>query len=423
MAIHNSVQDLNLVWASNGVSTALSPATKYEDGWVVEIPSFQNFNYVLSGLDTNIKQIATHGALPWQANIDYSQYSEVEHNGVIYTNMQANIPAFSGNPESGNFNNDPLGSTLWSQGILKGSFTQTIPLVGQNTVTVLPSHGSVFGEVGLTSDTLWGASCITLSNKNAAIAFNTPNSTYSNWVLANVQGTMVIKDVGNTQSPDNSSMLSTEPNVYELIHSGNVGSIGEVSAIQDTIVKRGASGEASVSWVNVNTDSALNATAVKVLASTGAGQPFVSFPASALGGSGGSGLPPGSVVAFATANAPSGFLHCGGALVSTASFPDLHAAIGIAFGSGAGTFRLPELRGRFIRGLGFDSAAFAVSQEDTYESHRHMSVAPQVNAHTVQSGSGAVVGSTVNSNLVNTTFTGSSETRPKNLTLRYYIKT
>lgn len=69
-------------------------------------------------------------------------------------------------------------------------------------------------------------------------------------------------------------------------------------------------------------------------------------------------VPSGVVMAFAGATAPTGWLLCGGALVSRTTYADLFAAIGTAHGSGDGstTFALPNYAGRFLRGRANGSA-------------------------------------------------------------------
>ena len=64
-------------------------------------------------------------------------------------------------------------------------------------------------------------------------------------------------------------------------------------------------------------------------------------------------IPPGSVIAYAGASAPSGWLVCDGSVMSRTVYVDLFAAIGVAHGSGDGsvTFNLPDFRGRFLRGV------------------------------------------------------------------------
>lgn len=61
---------------------------------------------------------------------------------------------------------------------------------------------------------------------------------------------------------------------------------------------------------------------------------------------------PGDIKYTARSTAPPGWLKANGALVSRSAYPALFAAIGTRFGAGDGetTFKLPDLRGEFIRG-------------------------------------------------------------------------
>jgi microcystin-dependent protein len=64
--------------------------------------------------------------------------------------------------------------------------------------------------------------------------------------------------------------------------------------------------------------------------------------------------PPGSIVAFAGAVAPEGWLLCDGAEVSREDYKNLFDVVGITFGPGDAihTFELPDLRARFVLGAG-----------------------------------------------------------------------
>lgn len=65
-------------------------------------------------------------------------------------------------------------------------------------------------------------------------------------------------------------------------------------------------------------------------------------------------VPSGAILAFGgeTGAVPAGFLFCDGSAVSRTTYAALFAAIGVAWGNGDGTttFRVPDLRGRFVRG-------------------------------------------------------------------------
>ena len=67
-------------------------------------------------------------------------------------------------------------------------------------------------------------------------------------------------------------------------------------------------------------------------------------------------LPPGSILPFAGSTVPAGYLLCDGSELLRAQYPRLYEALGSAWGSATGfTFTLPDLRGRFLRGV--DGAA------------------------------------------------------------------
>lgn len=63
-------------------------------------------------------------------------------------------------------------------------------------------------------------------------------------------------------------------------------------------------------------------------------------------------VPIGSVHFFATSAAPTGYLECDGSVVSKSTYNDLYLVIKDTFSSPVSTnhFRLPDLRGEFIRG-------------------------------------------------------------------------
>lgn len=64
--------NLNLLWASGGGATPLT-STKYENGWIAEIPTFQNFNYMLQGLDQNVLHYAESSSFVWEPAISYKE--------------------------------------------------------------------------------------------------------------------------------------------------------------------------------------------------------------------------------------------------------------------------------------------------------------------------------------------------------------
>lgn len=153
----------------------------------------------------------------------------------------------------------------------------------------------------------------------------------------------------------------------------------------------------------------------------------------------GSGLPPGGIVYFARATAPAGFIVANGALLSRATYAKLWAEAQISgnllneaqwaannwgaysTGDGATTFRIPDLRGEFIRGLdlsrGVDSGRTIGSwQTDLLKSHVH-TINVRISGQYFQVGSSsftAVEGPTPG---LSTDSFGGTETRPRNVAL------
>lgn len=89
-------------------------------------------------------------------------------------------------------------------------------------------------------------------------------------------------------------------------------------------------------------------------------------------------VPVGVVLHTAASSAPDGWLLCNGAAVSRATYTDLFAAIGTAYGAGNGstTFNVPDLRGEFIRGAdggrGVDTGrAIGSAQASSMAAHTH----------------------------------------------------
>lgn len=147
-----------------------------------------------------------------------------------------------------------------------------------------------------------------------------------------------------------------------------------------------------------------------------------------------SGNPTGTVITFASVTAPSGYLVCDGSEISREEYANLFTVIGETFGVGDGstTFKLPDLRGEFIRGFdggrGIDSnRAFGSFQVDSFKEHGH-------NMRFTNSQSNSNYNNSTGSFMLNTSYlspftelssfqkTGGSETRPRNVTLQYCIK-
>lgn len=92
------------------------------------------------------------------------------------------------------------------------------------------------------------------------------------------------------------------------------------------------------------------------------------------GGSSGGSVPVATILPFAGSVAPEGFMICDGAELLAADYADLFTAIGTTYGVGqaAGSFKLPDLRGRAPIGAGqgdglTDRVIGTVGGEETHQ--------------------------------------------------------
>jgi microcystin-dependent protein len=179
-------------------------------------------------------------------------------------------------------------------------------------------------------------------------------------------------------------------------------------------------------------------------------------------------IPSGAILAFASTTPPSGWLECNGATVLISSYPNLYLSIGDTFGqpdepifiynppdtmssfilASVGTalfFKLPDLRGYFIRGWdnnrNIDSErTFGSVQQDQIEKHKHIASNNDCQNYTSVNGIGTgnfntwcdTNGIAYNAGGAALTDDGmfpektakvGTETRPKNIALMYCIKT
>jgi microcystin-dependent protein len=133
-----------------------------------------------------------------------------------------------------------------------------------------------------------------------------------------------------------------------------------------------------------------------------------------------------------------GWLPCDGKSYKISDYPELHKAIGLAFGGNSETFNVPDLRGRFMRGVAGESdqdpdrnsrvasaqggnAGNKVGsvQSDEFKSHTHdYKLRGSTNISTPYDYEGAGGGEIQKT----TTGKGGNETRPKNIYVYYIIK-
>jgi microcystin-dependent protein len=98
---------------------------------------------------------------------------------------------------------------------------------------------------------------------------------------------------------------------------------------------------------------------------------------------GGEDVVTGTILAFAGASIPTGYLNCDGSDVSRTTYAALFAAIGIAWGAGDGvtTFTLPDLRGRAVIGVGTGPGLTARALADDGGEETHVLTTGELATH------------------------------------------
>lgn len=127
---------------------------------------------------------------------------------------------------------------------------------------------------------------------------------------------------------------------------------------------------------------------------------------------------------YHAANAvPVGWLECNGAAISRNAYAALFLAISTNYGAGDGvnTFNLPDLRGEFVRGFdngrGVDAGrVFGSFQADMFKAHTHTAKQQSTIAWSASGGSSQ------EASAGETSSTGGTETRPRNVAFLPCIK-
>lgn len=153
-------------------------------------------------------------------------------------------------------------------------------------------------------------------------------------------------------------------------------------------------------------------------------------------------VPSGSILAFGGGAAPAGWALCDGTSLSRVDEPSLFAAIGTGWGAADDThFNVPDLRGRFLRGVdgtaGNDPEAAGRTamnpggntgdkvgsvQPDQFGTHTHQVSPFGAAVVNVNAGNNAPIAVAVPPIVLTTTAAGGAETRPRNAAVTYIIK-
>lgn len=210
---------LELVWADAGGTTDPTDA-KYQLGWVAEIPTFQNFNHVLKALDSAKLSYAEGDIYPWQDLIAYKAGARVVAGDKTYYCITPHNDSAGSNPQ------DPQLDSTYSYWVTGTVFSSLVDAF--NNLTHL--DGVKVDEVtARNTRNLWENNDLTIANKNAIISLVDKAGT-ENLVFGNVQGKLVVVEVGTTTNPDGVTSLRPTENVksHEIYHEGHKPTQSEV---------------------------------------------------------------------------------------------------------------------------------------------------------------------------------------------------
>jgi len=105
--------DVSRVWASGDtLSSIIDPGSeKYSLGWIAEIPSYQNLNFLQYRTDRNLRALAERGIFEWGTDVEFMLGSLTWDNGVIYINVTGNYTTSKPSSDSTNWKKSAVSIT------------------------------------------------------------------------------------------------------------------------------------------------------------------------------------------------------------------------------------------------------------------------------------------------------------------------
>ena len=203
--------NLEQLWSKSGGITDPNIAIpgKYENGWIAEIPTYQNFNFVLNALDNNVLSLAESGVFPWQDLVAYQAGIRVAEAGKVWTCIQSHNDSAGANTQQPSLDGT---NSYWVHGMVVGSVAQS---------TLSNEDGLKIDQVNARSVTAWEGNDATLINANALLSLQTTNVSVKNWLVGNISGEMCVVDVGTTITPDGRSISLASAKTHRLFHEGH----------------------------------------------------------------------------------------------------------------------------------------------------------------------------------------------------------
>lgn len=133
------------------------------------------------------------------------------------------------------------------------------------------------------------------------------------------------------------------------------------------------------------------------------------------------------IIMHPSSTPPDGYMEANGATISRSVFAWLFGKIGTSYGAGDGstTFKIPDLRGEFVRGWdngrGVDSGrGIGTAQADQNQAHTHSTMFSRV-TNMLTGGSTTVLTGAGSNVTVTSQSSGGGESRPRNVAQMFCI--
>jgi hypothetical protein len=205
--------NLDLIWGGNDTGIVDTGDAKYTLGWVSEIPSYQNFNFVLQNATQNQLVLAEFGNWQWQTEITYQKGASVLEGGITYYSL---VDSNTANQPSLDTARD-----YWGFGLGFGA---------GGTASHINAKGITINDINWRPGaTVWTGNDFTLENTSTIMQFSTSSGSEKNWLLGNVSGEMVVVDVDFVTAPDGRSIALAAAGTHRLFHEGHPPTQSEVA--------------------------------------------------------------------------------------------------------------------------------------------------------------------------------------------------
>lgn len=231
-------------------------------------------------------------------------------------------------------------------------------------IHVFYSEDQKLGDMGIGEYAIYKSVLYVLDHRNQI----TNDDTVVKAIAQNNLVPLVVGDVVKTIFDNNTQNML---NLREGIEQRVINSINDLSALKDMLAAQaGGALDAKIQELNSKIDNAVNKSNTALTDLLSAVEQAKTSAIQAIDDKtrviDEYKLPIGSIIAMSSDYIPAGYLLCNGAAINRQNYSLLFAKIGTTYGEGDGTntFNLPDLRGKFVRGLGGNSDLLGKTQGD-----------------------------------------------------------